>query len=193
MAVKGHGWMEGEIAFISTFETMNVSGTTFGIRNLKKDLRKTFKVGDTVTVYFNDKSPFYATNVIVRGSKAEKEILLEIPEIPETTESKTSEIKMKPKKTAEEYISLIKDMEPFVPQEVLSKLKEGEKSELLDIFKGSVATAVNLYDITATYDDTKKDIEEIAATVLELAFCMTVIIDTNTKQMLKKNLPKEPV
>lgn len=164
--------MEGEVRNVSTFETINVSGQTFGIRNLPKDLRKEIKMGCTVTVYFNERAPFYATNVIVRGIKQLKELT------------------MKPKKTVEEYTSLIKDMEPFVPQEVLDKLKEGEKSELLEIFKGSVAAAVNLYDITATYDDTKKDIEEIAATVLEVAFCMTVIIDTNTKQMLKKNLPK---
>lgn len=176
--------MEGEVRYKSTFDTINVSGQNFSIKNLPKDLQKSIKQGDWVTVYYEEKNQFFAKNIIIRSVNQKYKNGKETkPEKPEDW--------MKPKKTVDEYVALIKDMEPFIPQEMLDVLSDEDRTYLLEMMKGSVGDAIKLYDITATFEDTKKDIEEIASVVLEVAFCMTVILDTNTKQILKRNLPVE--
>lgn len=97
---------------------------------------------------------------------------------------------MKAEKTPEEYRKVIAELVPFYGQEVLDNLSTGAKIDLCNTMMGAVEQSIRLLTITATYDDTKKDIAELAEKVLETAAVITLIIDGNTNQHLKSGLPK---
>jgi len=99
--------------------------------------------------------------------------------------------KMKAEKTPKEYQEVIAELVPFFGQEVIDNLSSGAKSDLCNVMSNAVEQSIRLLGITATYDDTKKDIAELAEKVLETSAVITLIIDGNSNQYLKKALPQK--
>jgi hypothetical protein len=176
MGTTGHNWCEGEVIAIHNWNTIKIGTRTVGTRGLVniKDIR----VGDTVTAYFSDKNSFDATRIVLRGIKERGETVKEKEKEPEVEK-------------VTDFIKIISEMEPQIPQEVIDKLSEEDKGYLVDLVKSTMDTSVRIYDITATYAETKKDMDEISKSVLETALSMAIVIDTNTYQILKKSLPEE--
>jgi len=176
MGTTGHNWCEGEVIAIHNWNTIKIGTRTVGTRGLVniKDIR----VGDTVTAYFSDKNSFDATRIVLRGIKERGETVKEKEKEPEV-EKET------------DFIQIISEMESHIPQEVIDKLSEEDKGYLVDLIKSTMDTSVRIYDITATYAETKKDMDEISKSVLDTAVRMAIVIDTNTYQILKKSLQKK--
>jgi len=148
-------------------DILGVGITQVSLRDVKN--KPPVKIGDTVEVHFTLGRYYAAWYRVI----------------------KPKEKKMKSAKTVEEYITSIAEMQPFLGQEFTDRLSDDDKIVLQNVMRESVGNSIRLYNITATYDDTRKDLVEIAEKVLELAFTLTVVIDTNTTQILKKNLPPE--
>ena len=65
-------------------------------------------------------------------------------------------------------------------------LDEKKREILRQMMIENTKAAVELYHITATYDDTKKDLVAITKTVMDIATAITIHIDSQTTQYIKK-------
>lgn len=77
-------------------------------------------------------------------------------------------------------------MEPQEPKIDVSKLTPEEKREIRGIMERCLVVATSIYDITATYDDTKKDMDKISESIIETTVALTIAIDGLTTQIIKK-------
>ena len=146
-------------------DTIKVDTTHVSLRDIKP--KPIIHVGDKVKVTFIAGNRYYAKSIDIIG------------------------VEMKAHKSVEDYLTLIKEVEPFFGQELVDKLSESDRNILMNTMQISIQDAIRLYNITATYEDTKKDLDEIAGKVLELSAAMLIVIDANTNQILKRNLPKK--
>jgi hypothetical protein len=180
MGTTGYNWVEGEVIAIYNWNTIKIGTRTVGTHGLKniRDIR----VGDSVTAYFSDKNSFDATRIVLRGIKEKRGTGVEMKDKPKEE---------KEEKEDQDFEKIIREMEPYIPQGVIDTLSEEDKGYISDLVKSTMDTAVRIYDITATYAETKKDMDEISKSVLTTAVCMAIVIDTNTYQILKKSLPIE--
>lgn len=162
-------WIKGPITSINlNFGHLYIEGEQIGLRDIPKHTKNNLRVGQRVIVYFNAVNRFYAKSI--------KEL---------------EPMEVKKSKNPEEYVTLIKEMEPFVGQEIINSLDEGERSDLLGMLNESMRNAVEIYGISATYEDTKKDTSDISLGIIESAVALTIVLDCNTKQILKKHLPAD--
>ena len=158
-------WIKGEIESLPTqFECgVRVNGKTYSLKDLEPIKRKGLKIGQKVILTFPAKNRYYAKDI---------EIVDEI------------EVEMKQK----DWSETIRDITPFAP-EVISSLDEGERRDLLNIFQHALTVASSIYNTHASYEDTKKDTEDGAVKVIEIAFEIAITVDANTLQILKKHAP----
>ena len=165
MGAKAINPTEGKIVVVD-FDRIKVSDHYIGTRDIPKDVKSRLKIGVEVVVRFPENNGYYAKEIEIKDGSEE----------------------VKAEKL--DFGSLIREMEPHIPQKVIDKLSEADKQDLLDLTKSCLSEAVKLYDISATFDDTKKEMSDIIASVMPVALTMAIILDTNTKQILKKNLEK---
>jgi hypothetical protein len=164
MSAKAINPTEGKIVVVD-IDRIKVSDHYIGTRDIPKDVKSRLKIGVEVVVRFPDNNGYYAKEIEIKDGSEE----------------------VKAEKT--DFEELIREMEPHIPQGVIDRLSEADKQDILDLMKSCLSEAVKLYDISATFDDTKKEISEIISSIMPVALTLAIIIDANTKQILKKNLP----
>jgi hypothetical protein len=176
----GRHWVNGVVDTLNRkTDTIQIGKDTYSIRDVPKHLRSLVSIGDRVTLWFDTTNHYYATSMSNHTMEADKfKNGKSIPVGGGNT-----------KKTVEDYRTLIKDTEPFYGE---MELSDSEKREVRSIYEGAIDQSIKLFDITATYDDTKKDIVDLVDSILEAAAVMTIVIDCNSSQILKRGLPKEP-
>lgn len=160
-------WTTGYIKTYSRdFEVITVNDHVYNIRNVPRVKKKDIKIGDLVFLTYKKGNQYNVLDLTKRGETMVK-------------------------KKTEEFIELIENLEPFVGGTMMESLSNEDREYLLQLYTKSIDQAIAIFDITATFDDTKKKTEDLAQSILEGAFAITIIVDGNTKQVLKKHLPKE--
>lgn len=165
MSIKGYNWEEGVVSKIEKY-TITIGKKIINTAAVPQKELDILEEGDGVTVYYKVGDDTRATRIVLRSKR----------------KIKVTEIKMS--KTIEE---VVKEANQFVPQEVLDRASEKDKVRLFETFTASANLAVKIYDIKATYEDTKKDSSDIIASIIEDTFAIAVVIDTNTNQIIKRN------
>lgn len=162
MGAKAINPIIGKISVVD-FDRIRVSDHYVGIRDIPRGVKNALKVGTEVVVRFPDHSGYYA-----------KEI----------------DIKEEGVTPVEDISELIKKATPTIPQQILTNLSQDEANEFFEEVKVGMDLAAKLYDISATFDDTKKDLSDMMEKVIPAGISAAVLIDNNTKQILKKSLER---
>jgi hypothetical protein len=178
----GRFWISGVVdSYNRKGEIIYIGKTPISLKDVPKEQKGLLSVGDSVICYFDGKNNYYATSMKNNSLRHEFD---------KGKKSTPSEVRTITKKSPEDFQTLIKELEPFFGQ-VFEKMSDSDRRELKETMISSLDQAIKLLDITATFEETKKDIADLAESVLEVAAVITVVIDGNTTQILKNNLPKE--
>jgi hypothetical protein len=168
MLIEGHDkdgfWLKGPLESLPTlYDVIRINGNPYSLKEIdpskKTGLKSVLKVGMIVKLTFPHKNRYYAKDIEV-----------------------TEETEMKQK----DFSSLVKEIEPLYKE--LVSLNEGEKRDLLAMFQHSLDITTSLYSVHASYDDTKKDVEDVLPKLIEVAYGLTLVEDANTLQILKKHI-----
>ena len=163
-----------------------VNKSTYALRLVPYMEKNSILRGDSVTIELNKYgAAIHVTNNSYRGGC----YLPKKTGFERAIDMLPRRYKMKAEKTPKEYQEVIAELVPFFGQEVIDNLSSEAKDKLCDTMVNSIEQAIRLLSITATYDDTKKDIAELAEKVIETAVVITTIVDGNSNQYLKKAVP----
>jgi hypothetical protein len=162
--------LEGRITKIDipTF-CIHLDTEMFGIRNLTPKERSSLRVGDYISLKFPNVNAYQAEGVEVLQRAKTRGDIMKV-------------------KTIEERLKEVKEIEPFFGQELVDSLSTAERTTLRELMNANVETATRLYGIKATFDDTKKDITDIAEEILEISAILTAVVDSNTSQIIKSHI-----
>jgi hypothetical protein len=141
---------------------IRIDDRSFALKDIPHAQRDKVKVGDKVSLSFPGKGRYYASGIEILEAAMTKKI---------------------------DYNEIIRDLEPIMGQEVLDRLNESDRRDLLAMFQHNMIVATKLIAIHATFDDTKKDASDSATKAVSLAVDLTIAVDSNTMQILKKSLP----
>ena len=156
---KDGSWISGAITSMAPhWNYLYIGNERVGTKNINKYTKNKLYVGCNITAYF-PKNDRYNANCIVLEEPMKKDIK-----------------------------DLIKEVEPIIGQELLNSLSPAEKDEIKELLIESLRNTVKIYGITATFEDTKKDMSDITKTIVEGAVALTIIVDGNTKQILKSHI-----
>lgn len=175
----GRTWIRGRVEALNRkADTLQIGKDSISIRDVPKHERNLVSVGDIITAWF-EKSKYYATHITNHSMDAFRNQIGRIP------------IGGKMKKTPDDFKKLISDLEPFCGHEIVNAMSETDRREIRGIMESALDQSIALLNITASYEDTKKEVADLAEMVLETAAIITIVIDGNTSQIFKRLLPKE--
>ena len=173
----GRHWVRGKVVS-RTVDEVVVEKDHYSVRNIPWKQKDGLCIGDDITLYFDTKSKYLATSMMNHSLKYIRE---------PTKEKEVKEVKIE--KTFE---NIIEEFAPYMGQEILDKLSANERKELRNLLDSSMEHAIRIVNITATYEDTKREPEAIADDIIKLALGITVALDGHTTQIIKRNLKVEP-
>ena len=145
--------MRGKIDFVNRVgQTITVGYDYFSYSKIPVNKRN-FKVGDIVILTIESPNKYYLTD-----------IELETPDKKEDKQMKADELK----KLKEEY------------EKSMSKMTDGQKEVLHKNYLVAINAVTEVYKVSATYDDSKKDIEDVVELLSDAALILSIEIDKKT-------------
>jgi hypothetical protein len=167
---KESNWIEGVIRLYDPkHETIVIGenpGKTISLKDLPKEQKDKIQVGKWVTFFFKKGETYFARTASVLHTR------IALPEVKMTVED------------------LLKE-EPFYGEEIHAKLNDDEKERILRTYNHNTEVAARIFAVSATYEESKQDMDKIIATIREIAAQLTVIADNSSHQILKSKMPKE--
>ena len=74
----------------------------------------------------------------------------------------------------------------FYGQEIIDKIPQEDRAAVADILIECVKCSTEIHKVAMTYEDTRKDTEEIAVSIMKVAINLSLLVDVNSRQILKK-------